>query len=120
MLFRSLTGESSRAIIGREGVFSVRPEKISLGEPSDEASADEHSALGRVREVVYLGSDTRFIVALDVGGELVVTQQNLQTSSMEALSAQGRQVRLSWKREHVLGLAGGQTPTGDGEGAITQ
>ena len=47
------------------------------------------SARGTVREVVYLGPDTRYIVALDAGGELVVTQQNLQTSSMEVLAAQG-------------------------------
>jgi hypothetical protein len=66
---------------------------------------------------VYLGSDTRYFVTLDVGGELVVTQQNLQTSSMQALAAQGRAVRLSWSREHVLSLAGGRAPSGDGEGA---
>jgi len=45
-------------------------------------------------------SDTRYIVALDAGGELVVTQQNLVTSSMEALAQQGKAVRLTWKRQH--------------------
>ena len=45
---------------------------------------------GSIREVVYLGSDTRYIVALDAGGELVVTQQNLATSSMEALAHRAR------------------------------
>jgi hypothetical protein len=39
-------------------------------------------------------------VRLDAGGELVVTQQNLVTSSMEALEQQGRAVRLVWKRQH--------------------
>ena len=34
--------------------------------------------MGTVREVVYLGPDTRYIVALELGGELVVTQQNLR------------------------------------------
>jgi putative spermidine/putrescine transport system ATP-binding protein len=112
-----LKGETARAVLGEDGTFTVRPEKIRLGEPSEEPAADEHSTLGRVREVVYLGSDTRYIVALDVGGELVVTQQNLQTSSMQALAAQGRPVRLSWSRHHVLSLAGSQAPSGDGEGA---
>jgi putative spermidine/putrescine transport system ATP-binding protein len=105
-----LSGETAKAVIGQEGVFTVRPEKIRLGEPNDEVRADEHSAAGHVREVVYLGSDTRYIVALDVGGELVVTQQNLQTSSMEALAAQGQAVQLSWRREHVLALATDQGP----------
>jgi hypothetical protein len=49
---------------------------------------------------VYLGSETRYVVALDLGGSLVVTEQNLVTSSMEALAAQGRAVRLIWKRQH--------------------
>jgi len=115
-----LAGAAARAVIGSEGIFTVRPEKIRLGEPNAEPGADEQSALGRVREVVYLGSDTRYIVALDVGGELVVTQQNLETSSMEALAAQGRPVRLIWKRRHVLSLAPSQGTLVNGEGAENQ
>ena len=107
---------TARAVIGRVGIFTVRPEKIRIADPSEVPADDEHSALGRVREVVYLGSDTRYIVSLDAGGELVVTQQNLQTSSMEALAAQGRPVRLLWKRQHVLSLASGQESEGDEEG----
>jgi hypothetical protein len=53
---------------------------------------------------VYLGSDTRYVVTLDAGAELVVTQQNLAASSMEALAAQGRVVRLVWKRQYTLRL----------------
>jgi len=111
-----IKGETARAVLGSEGTFTVRPEKIRLGDPSEQPAADEHSALGHVREVVYLGSDTRYLVALDAGGELVVTQQNLEMSSMQALAAQGRQVRLSWSRQHVLSLAGSQASSGDGEG----
>ena len=68
-------------------------------------AADESSATGRIRSVVYLGPDTRYIVALDAGGELVVTQQNLATSSMEALAQQGKAVRLTWKRQHNFPVA---------------
>jgi len=100
-----LSGDVATAIIGREGTFTVRPEKIHLGNPGDAPAADEIAAPGRIREVVYVGPDTRYIVALDAGGELVVTQQNLATSSMEALAAQGRAVRLTWKRQHCLALA---------------
>jgi putative spermidine/putrescine transport system ATP-binding protein len=114
-----LRGEAAQAIIGADGVYTVRPEKIRLADPSEPPAADEHSALGRVRQVVYLGSDTRYIVALDAGSELVVTQQNLQTSSMEALAAQGRPVRLTWKRHHVLALSGATSKTGAQEGAET-
>ena len=112
-----LKGEDARAVMGVDGVYTVRPEKIRLGDPADGPGPDEQSALGHVRHVVYLGSDTRYTVALEAGGELVVTQQNLQTSSMEALAAQGRPVRLTWKRHHVLALSGAEAPMGADKGA---
>jgi putative spermidine/putrescine transport system ATP-binding protein len=114
-----LTASAARDILGMDGTFTVRPEKIRIGAPEDSVANDEHSALGRIREVVYLGADTRYIVALDAGGELIVTQQNLQASSMEALAAQGRVVRLTWQRQHVLALKGSTTMLGEGEGAET-
>jgi putative spermidine/putrescine transport system ATP-binding protein len=110
-----LTGPTARAVIGADGVFTVRPEKIRLADPEREPGPDEGSALGTVREVVYIGPDTRYIVALDMGGELVVTQQNLETSSMEALTAQGQPVRLIWKRRHVLSLAASEESMGESE-----
>jgi hypothetical protein len=60
----------------------------------------ECTATGVVTKVVYLGAVTRYVVTLDVGGELVVMQQNLRTSSMEALQVRGRRVRLTWERQH--------------------
>jgi putative spermidine/putrescine transport system ATP-binding protein len=102
-----LSGAVARAAIGSDGLFTVRPEKIRLDAPEAVAADDEQSTLGQIRDVVYLGSDTRYVVELDGGGELVVTQQNLETSSMEVLAARGRRVRLVWKRRHVLALAGG-------------
>jgi putative spermidine/putrescine transport system ATP-binding protein len=95
-----LRGDAAAAIVGERGTFTVRPEKIRLAEPSAVAGPDEMSAAGVIRDVAYLGSDTRYHVALDAGGELVVTQQNLETSSMDALAARGRAVRLIWKRQH--------------------
>jgi putative spermidine/putrescine transport system ATP-binding protein len=102
-----LTGEAARKVVGQPGTFTVRPEKIRLAGVGAPVGSDESSAAGTIREVVYLGPDTRYIVALDVGGELVVTQQNLATSSMEALAAQGRAVRLVWKRQHNLPVTDG-------------
>jgi putative spermidine/putrescine transport system ATP-binding protein len=110
-----LTGEAARSVIGRDGVFTVRPEKIRIVEPDHPAADGEVSVLGRIREVVYIGPDTRYIVALEAGGELVVTQQNLETSSMEALATQGRAVRLTWKRHHVLSLATSEDLMGEKE-----
>ena len=101
-----LTGEAARVIVGREGTFTVRPEKIRIVEPDIVAAEDESSAVGTIRSVVYLGSTTRYVVALAAGGELVATQQNLATSSMEALATHGKAVRLAWKRQHNFAVDG--------------
>ena len=102
-----ISGDVAQAITGRRGTFTVRPEKIRLGEPDAPSGGDEYAAAGRIRGVVYLGSDTRYHVALDAGVDLVVTQQNLATSSTEALAQQGRAVRLVWKRQHMREIAEG-------------
>jgi putative spermidine/putrescine transport system ATP-binding protein len=97
-----LRGAAALALVGTDGLFTVRPEKIRITDPGSPVGDGEVGADGTIRNVVYLGPDTRYIVALDAGSELVVTQQNLHTSSMEVLAAQGRPVRLVWKRQHVL------------------
>ncbi len=97
-----LRGEAAERVFGMSGTFTVRPEKIRMAEPGAAIAGDEIGVDGRIREVVYLGSDTRYHVALDAGSELVVTQQNLATSSMEVLAAEGRPVRLIWQRQHSL------------------
>ncbi|HVS85417.1 MAG TPA: ABC transporter ATP-binding protein [Gaiellaceae bacterium] len=82
-------------VLDRDGRrITVRPEKIQMSEDGD-------GAPGTVREVVYVGMVTRYIVELDSGGELVVVRQNLETSSQDALEQRGKRVRLSWKPEHT-------------------
>ncbi len=95
-----VAGDAATAITGSSQSFTVRPEKIMLQEP-DAAVADGWcTALGRVTGVVYLGAQTRFRVELDIGGELVVTQQNIETTPMDVQAARGRRVRLTWQRGH--------------------
>ena len=100
-----LRDDVARSVVGEAGTFTVRPEKIRLAEPSDSVGPDETSAPGHIRSVVYLGPDTRYVVALDAGSELVVTEQNLITSSMDALALEGKAVRLIWKRIHNYRVA---------------
>jgi putative spermidine/putrescine transport system ATP-binding protein len=96
-----VSGPLAQSITGSPGMFSIRPEKIRLAQPSDPVAADAYTATGRIREVIYLGMYTRYVVELDGGGELAVMEQNLNATSMDALAAQGRSVRLVWPRQHV-------------------
>ncbi len=95
-----LEGPAAERIAGDARAFTIRPEKISMGEADVEPEPGMCTATGHVREVVYLGAVTRYVVSLDVGGELVVMQQNLATSSMEALQVKGKPVRLTWDRRN--------------------
>jgi putative spermidine/putrescine transport system ATP-binding protein len=71
--------------------FTVRPEKIRMLEPGRPGEP------GTVREVVYLGAVTRYIVDLERGGSLTVVSQNLDTSADEAAARRGQPVSLAWR-----------------------
>jgi putative spermidine/putrescine transport system ATP-binding protein len=105
-----LTGDVAHSILGRAGTFTIRPEKIRLAPVDATSGSDTSSALGTIQSVVYLGPDTRYIVELDAGARLVVTEQNLTTTSIEVLEQQGQAVRLIWKRQHELPVADGGQP----------
>jgi putative spermidine/putrescine transport system ATP-binding protein len=99
-----LRGEAARVLLGRDGVWSIRPEKIRLGQPDSPVSGDERSALGTVEEVIYAGDATRFVVGLDAGGVLVVLQQNLTTTSTDVHDYRGRRVRVIWHEENEFAV----------------
>ena len=101
-----ISGEVAKRITGSEKIFSVRPEKIYLGSSSDKPSEKMYFANGTVRDVIYLGLYTRYLVALDDGGDLVVIEQNLKTTSMDVLKARGQKVCLSWYKEHISRVGG--------------
>jgi len=105
-----LDGATARKVLGEDGLFSIRPEKIHLrhlDEPADPGE-DVCEARGVVREVVYLGAATHSVVDLAAGGHLTVLQQNLQSPIDHVLSSRGEDVVLTWQRAHVVTLAAGE------------
>jgi putative spermidine/putrescine transport system ATP-binding protein len=109
-----LEGEAALALTGDPRSFTIRPEKIRLLEPGSAPAPNECAAEGAVRDVVYLGAHTRFTVELDSGAELVLLQQNLATSSMEAVHMEGQRVRLVWDRQFNRPVEGaGETSGSD-------
>lgn len=100
-----VSGEAAQALTGSPGSFSIRPEKIHMAALETHPAPDEIALDGVVRDVVYLGLYTRYLVALDNSVDLVVAQQNLYTTSMDVLAVRGQRVCLIWKREHNRLLA---------------
>jgi putative spermidine/putrescine transport system ATP-binding protein len=86
-------------VLARDGRrFTVRPEKIRI------LGAGEAGEPGTVREVVYLGAVTRYIVDLEGGGALTVVSQNLTTSAEDAAALRGRAVSLTWRADAATEL----------------
>src|SRR5689334_19213662 len=102
-------------LIDRDGhTITVRPEKLTLaGEGAPEPSG-AHIEPGQVRDVIYAGVLTRYIVDLDAGGELVVSRQNAE--SRTGITA-GSRVRIAWRPDQAFTIPSGpdQGP-GPGEG----
>jgi putative spermidine/putrescine transport system ATP-binding protein len=92
-------------IVERDGRrMTIRPEKVRILDPAEQPMNGLHVEEGQIREVSYVGMVTRFVVALDQGGELQVVRQNLEMSSQEALEQRGRRVRVGWRGEHAYAI----------------
>jgi putative spermidine/putrescine transport system ATP-binding protein len=81
--------------------FTVRPEKITMLDPAA-PTAGFDTEPGVVREVVYVGAVTRFVVELDEGGRLTVVSQNVESFSSRTEEEVGRRVLLAWRHENTF------------------
>ena len=91
-----LAGRGAETVIGRDGTYSIRPEKIRIdGDLSRAAPAGEVAATGTVTATVYAGATMRYEVTLDAGGQLSVVRQN-----NEPVDFPDGRVRLTWRHEH--------------------
>jgi putative spermidine/putrescine transport system ATP-binding protein len=97
-----LAGEAAESVLGRDGSWSIRPEKISVAAADTPPVPDRTSAAGVVEELVYTGATTRCVVALEVGGVLSALLLNGGADGQPL--SRGQAVRLSWKPEHEIRL----------------
>ncbi len=89
----SATAAASRSV-PRNCASSRRVTRATASSPSR----------GKVADVAYAGMVTRYLIALDRGGELLVVRQNLETSSEQALAERGREVKVGWRPEHAVAV----------------
>jgi putative spermidine/putrescine transport system ATP-binding protein len=124
-------------LIERDGrQFTVRPEKITIladgpdpdgpdpdGPDPDgtAAPAGAHVEPGTVRDVIYAGVLTRYVVELDAGGELTVTRLNTDSSpgGLAGTWPGGARVRVAWQERQAFTISEqspGAVVAGAGEG----
>jgi putative spermidine/putrescine transport system ATP-binding protein len=96
-------------LLERDGArFTIRPEKVQLvdgGAPANGLRTER----GRIADVAYAGMVTRYTVALEQGGELQLIRQNVEGTSPDAASEQGREVTVGWRPDQTVAIRGGST-----------
>jgi putative spermidine/putrescine transport system ATP-binding protein len=63
---------------------------------------------GLIRDVIYAGVLTRYVVDLDGGGELVVSRQNTEAPSAGGELSRGGPVRIAWRPEQAFTIPSGE------------
>jgi putative spermidine/putrescine transport system ATP-binding protein len=95
-------------VLERDGErFTVRPEKIEVvvpGAPTDGLVTER----GRVVDVAYAGSVTRYTVELDAGGSLRLVRQNVGEAP-GGVPTQGAEVIVGWRPQHAATVGGNTT-----------
>jgi len=99
-----LGAAAAEAVLGKPGTWSVRPEKIRVIGVDEPVGDGRHAVRGTVREVVYVGMSTRFVVDLEVGGSLMAVQQNSEMST-DLGHMRGQPVLLTWDTQHEYRVA---------------
>jgi putative spermidine/putrescine transport system ATP-binding protein len=95
---------AAQLVLGRSGTWSVRPEKIHVHVGDAPVPDGHHRLNGTVREVIYVGMSTRFVVDLATGGSLMAVRQNTD-GSHDLSHLRGQTVCLSWDPQYEYQVA---------------
>ncbi len=98
-LMSAQVGDASPAI-GQEVYVAIRPEKLLI---ASEGEMPGNSLSGAVSQVIYIGTDTRYIVDLASGASIAIRVQNSGGRDVQAFR-RGEQVRISWATEDARTL----------------
>ena len=102
-----LDGDAAEAIVGRPGMFAVRPEHIAVLAAGGGPAPGSRTVEATVAEVIYAGPTTRVAAVARIVGQpdvtLTATVLNAATSLPEDLG-HGTTVTLTWPDSAVHDL----------------
>jgi spermidine/putrescine transport system ATP-binding protein len=84
---------------GQKVTLAVRPEKITI--QTEDPGLENNSCQGTIENVVYIGTDTNYVVRLDSGATVRVREQNIAPSIGKGLD-EGATAFLFWQTESSL------------------
>jgi putative spermidine/putrescine transport system ATP-binding protein len=99
-----LDGDAARVLVGRAGLFTVRPERIAVGAPGGDSAPGTRSVDATVAEVIFGGPTTRVAAVAAPGVTLTATVLNSAALLPDDL-AHGAAITLSWPDNAVHDLS---------------
>jgi putative spermidine/putrescine transport system ATP-binding protein len=106
-----VVGDLARRLIGTPLAHSLRPERIRILGPGEKTPLGHLCVDGVVRDVVFLGSLTRYRVEVDPSVDLVVVSQNTEGVPAHILDATGGAVRLSFSPDALRPVGADESQT---------
>jgi putative spermidine/putrescine transport system ATP-binding protein len=97
-----LSGRAAVELLGRQGTFVVRPERIRLSTAAGNGTG--RGTAGTIAEVVYLGATTRYLVDLDGGPRITASEPNTGAGAVSAVQRRGERVLVSIRPGDVVAL----------------
>lgn len=88
-----LSAERARALVGRDGIFTLRPEYVQISPANTQPGVP-----AIVASVQYLGAEYRVYCTLDIGGTVVSSGPSDQFAEVRV----GQRVSLTWNPNRVF------------------
>jgi putative spermidine/putrescine transport system ATP-binding protein len=98
-----LDGATAEALLGRAGMFAVRPERITVLQARTAAGPGMHSVEATIGELIYAGPLTRVTAVTATGATLTATVLTASASLPPDLG-HGAPVTLTWPQSAVHDL----------------
>ncbi len=92
-LFTTVTAQS---LTGNDQTFTVRPERIQMLPVGSPTLPGARAVQGVIKDIVYLGMNTRYLIEIEGGMMVIVIQQNRDSGHLGAHSSRGEPVLLAW------------------------
>ncbi|WP_309129656.1 ABC transporter ATP-binding protein [Microbacterium sp.] len=99
-----IEGDLADELTGDRRTMSIRPERVRLQAPSDPLADGDVGLLGAVKEIVYTGPATRYLIAADAGMDLIAERPNSDRPAQQHVLRRGDHVRAVWTPLHAARL----------------
>ncbi|WP_102191869.1 ABC transporter ATP-binding protein [Microbacterium aurantiacum] len=99
-----ISDDLAEELTGDRRTMSIRPERVRLTSPDEPLDDGDVSLTGTIREVVYTGPATRYLVTADAGVDIIAEQPNAYHPISGAVFGRGDHVRAAWTPEHAARL----------------